>query len=129
MLTECMASRKGSPNRNKSFLLNRLQDMYGEDFHPIIKIAENCVELQDNADSIEVPELTEAPTVDEVEAKIDAQKARVKSIQLANAEWSRIAEYTEPKLKATELSGPNGGDIGVDHLFTVEFVNAPPADK
>jgi len=41
-----MARPSGSPNKNKSFLLNRLQAMYGKDFHPIIKIAENCVELR-----------------------------------------------------------------------------------
>ena len=35
-----MPSRKGSPNRNKAFLLKRLQDMYGEEFHPIIKMAD-----------------------------------------------------------------------------------------
>ena len=35
-----MPSRKGSPNRNKAFLLKRLQDMYGEEFHPIMKMAD-----------------------------------------------------------------------------------------
>ena len=35
-----MARTKGSTNKNKQFLLKRLQDMYGEDFHPIMKLAE-----------------------------------------------------------------------------------------
>lgn len=35
-----MPSRAGSPNKNKAFLLKRLQDMYGEDFHPIMQMAE-----------------------------------------------------------------------------------------
>mgnify|MGYP003329302120 CR=1 FL=1 len=42
-----MPSRLGSPNKNKKFLLNRLQDMYGQDFHPIMKMAENAVRLQE----------------------------------------------------------------------------------
>ena len=44
-----MPSRLGSPNKNKKFLLNRLQDMYGQDFHPIMKMAENAVRLHDIA--------------------------------------------------------------------------------
>ena len=77
------ATRKGSPNRNKQFLLNRLQDMYGADFHPIMTIAKNCNELQVDAEDKEGDD-------------------RVKALVLANAEWSRIAEYTEPKLKAVD---------------------------
>ena len=38
-----MPSRLGSPNNNKRFLLNRLQDIYGKDFHPIMKIADNAI--------------------------------------------------------------------------------------
>ena len=44
-----MPSRLGSPNRNKKFLLNRLQDMYGQDFHPIMKMAENAIRLHEIA--------------------------------------------------------------------------------
>ena len=79
-----MASRAGSPNRNKMFLLNRLQDMYGEDFHPIMQMAKNANELQQIADS------------DEGEPR-----DRV----VANNEWSKIAEYTEPKLKSIDKTG------------------------
>ncbi len=35
-----MASRLGSPNKNKQFLLKKLQDMYGKEFDPIMKMAE-----------------------------------------------------------------------------------------
>jgi len=38
-----MPGRLGSPNKNKKFLLNRLQYMYVQDFHPIMKMAENAV--------------------------------------------------------------------------------------
>ena len=68
-----MPSRLGSPNRNKKLLLNRLQDMDGQDFHPIMKMAENAVRLHDIA--------TWNDTIDA---------------------WDRIAKYTEPKLKAVD---------------------------
>ena len=44
-----MPSRLGSPNKNKKCLLNRLQDMYGQDFHPIMKMAENAIRLHEIA--------------------------------------------------------------------------------
>lgn len=95
----------GIPNKNKSFLMKRLQDMYGDDFHPIIKIASNCVELQKEVDTA-------------VESK--DKEAIVTSIKNANNEWARIAEYTEPKLKAVDVSvsGPDGGAI--QQKWTVE---------
>ena len=75
-----MPSRLGSPNKNKKFLLNRLQDMYGKDFHPIMKMAENAVRLHDIA--------SKNDTIDDLKCSIDA--------------WDRIAKYTEPKLKAVD---------------------------
>ena len=44
-----MPSRLGSPNKNKKFLLNRLQAIYGQDFHPIMKMAENAIRLHEIA--------------------------------------------------------------------------------
>ena len=44
-----MPSRLGSPNKNKRFLLNRLQDIYGKDFHPIMKMAENAMTVHEIA--------------------------------------------------------------------------------
>ena len=71
-----MPSRLGSPNKNKKFLLNRLQDMYGQDFHPIMKMAENAVRLHDIA--------SKNDNIDDLKRSIDAR--------------DRIAKYTEPKL-------------------------------
>jgi len=73
-------SRRGVPNRNKKFLLNRLQDMYGDDFHPIMRMAEQAVRLHERA---------EIGDTADIKASIDA--------------WDKIAAYTEPKLKATEV--------------------------
>ena len=44
-----MPSRLGSPNKNKKFLLNRLQDMYGDDFHPVVMTAGNAMTLHELA--------------------------------------------------------------------------------
>ena len=75
-----MPSRLGSPNKNKQFLFNRLQDMYENDFHPIMKMAENAITLHELASKIN--------SINDLSRSIDA--------------WDRIAKYTEPRLKAVE---------------------------
>jgi hypothetical protein len=70
-------SRLGIPNKNKKFLLARLQDMYGDQFHPIM-----------NAHKLDY--------IAESEGDVSALNAAVNA-------WSKIAEYTEPKLKAVEI--------------------------
>ena len=79
-----MPRPKGSTSKNKQFLLNRLQDMYGEDFHPIMKMAGNAVKLQEVADEAE---------------------AKPSDLVTASKAWGDIAEYTEPKLKSIEHKG------------------------
>ena len=74
-------SRLGSPNKNKKFLLARLQDMYGEQFHPIMKMAEAASKLD----------------------YIAEQEGDVTALTAALNGWGKIAEYTEPKLKAVEV--------------------------
>lgn len=74
-------SRLGSPNKNKKFLLARLQDMYGEQFHPIMKMAEAASKLDCIAE----------------------QEGDVAALTAALNGWGKIAEYTEPKLKAVEV--------------------------
>ena len=76
-----MPSRLGSPNKNKKFLLNRLQDMYGDDFHPIMKMAESAVRLHELA--------AQTQSVSDLKCSIDA--------------WDKIAQYTEPRLKSVDL--------------------------
>ena len=75
-----MPSRLGSPNKNKQFLLNRLQDMYGKDFHPIMKMTENAITLHELASKIN--------SINDLSRSIDA--------------WDRIAKYTKPKLRALD---------------------------
>ena len=75
-------------------MMKRLQDMYGEEFHPIMKMAENAVTLDRLA--------AEEPDVQTLRASVDA--------------WDRIAQYTEPKLKAMEITGEDGGPINIEKI-------------
>jgi hypothetical protein len=77
-----MARPVGASNKNKAFLMDRLQDMYGEDFHPIMRMAENAVTLHHQARG----------TMDTADLKLSIDA------------WDRIAQYTEPKLKASEVN-------------------------
>lgn len=81
-------SRQGRPNKNKKFLLARLQDEYGEQFHPIMQMAKNAHKMQTLLESL--PEDTS------VETLFIALKQAIDS-------WEKIAQYTEPKLKAMEV--------------------------
>jgi len=83
-----MASREGSPNKNKVFLMRRLQDMYGEEFHPIMNMAKNAHDFQKLVDGKKIePELMGSALVE------------------ANKLWEGIAQYVEPKLKSVEVKG------------------------
>ena len=81
-----MASRLGSRNKNKKFLLNRLQEMYGDDFHPILKMAENATTLH----------------------RIAAESSSVSDLKLSIDAWDKVAQYTEPKLKAIDIGLASG---------------------
>ena len=65
--------------------MSRLQSMYGKDFHPILRLADNAVRLDEMA--------KESNDVTAIRASVDA--------------WDRIAQYTEPKLKAVEVKADN----------------------
>ena len=84
-------SRIGIPNKNKKFLLARLQDMYGEQFHPILKMAEAASTLD---------------YIAEEEGDVTALNAAVNA-------WSKVAEYTEPKLKAVEIRADEGAVVAI----------------
>ncbi len=84
-------SRIGIPNKNKKFLLARLQDMYGESFHPILKMAEAASKLD---------------YIAEEEGDVTALNAAVNA-------WSKVAEYTEPKLKAVEIRADDATVVAI----------------
>jgi len=82
----------GVPSKNRKFLMNRLQDMYGKDFHPIMNMAAMAVDLHAIAQK--------TSDVSDMKACIDA--------------WDKVAQYTEPKLKAVEVTGEGGGALSVN---------------
>lgn len=92
-----MASRKGSPNRNKDFLLKRLQDMYGDDFDPIINACDNAIRMQDIA-TMAVAKEGEEVTAELMVGEFSMRKECVVA-------WDKIAQYVTPKLKAVEVDG------------------------
>ena len=81
----------GVPNKNKKFLLARLQDMYGESFHPIMKMAEAASKLD----------------------YIAEQEGDVTALNAAVNAWGKVAEYTEPKLKAVEIRADEGAVVAI----------------
>ena len=64
-----MPSRAGSPNKPKRLLITRLEKAYGKQFHPIMRLAENAVRLEEIAkQSNDV-----TPQLKAVEVKADNQ--------------------------------------------------------
>ena len=83
-----MARTKGALNRNKQRLMNALRAEYGDDFDPIMKMAKNSHVMQAKVDAL-------------IEADKEAEV--IAAIPEVNKEWSRIAEFVTPKLKAVEM--------------------------
>lgn len=74
---------KGTVAKNHQFLLNRLQDMYGKDWNPILKAAEMATRMHLVAEQSE--------EMADMKASVDA--------------WDKVAQYIAPKLKAVEIQG------------------------
>lgn len=88
-----MAGRpKGSQTRNSKFLLNRLKEIYGEEFEPVMRMAEMATLLQAEAMSCE-------------------KEHKSRAIKDAIDGWDKIAKYVQPTLKAVEISGTDGDSL------------------
>lgn len=97
-----MARQPGTAARNKAFLQKRLKDMYGDDFEPVMKMAENAVFLQS------VAKRFQDEIVDSIKAGALVDSAldqATESTNTAIAAWDRIAKYTTPQLKQIEIHG------------------------
>ena len=86
-----MARTKGAVGKNKAFLMARLQDMYGDQFHPILRIAENANRLDE----------------------LSRVENDVATIKAATDAWAKIAEYTEPKLSAVTIENDSSLTVSV----------------
>jgi hypothetical protein len=93
---------KGSSSKNKEFLMKRLQDMYGEDFDPIMMAAKNAYEMNQLSELELTPEQMEEMDGKDLLNFTDAVFNRKKECVTA---FDKIAQYVQPKLKAIELSG------------------------
>jgi hypothetical protein len=72
-------------NRNKKFLIDRLEKMYGKDFDPIMRAAANAVRME---------EIAQVAVDDEFNCRKECVAA-----------WDKIAKYVTPTLKAVEVQG------------------------
>ena len=75
-----MSRPKGAVGKNKQYLLNRLKDMYGEDFDPVMRMAAQAVKLDSLADD---------------DPSVTNQKESI-------AAWGKIAEFARKCLDAEE---------------------------
>ena len=75
-----MARPHNSKDKNRIFLMNRLKDLYGQDFDPIMRAAEQATRL--HAAAIDADDTR--PLKDSIDA------------------WLKIGEFVMPKLKAVE---------------------------
>lgn len=96
---------KGTVAKNHQFLLNRLQDMYGESFNPILKAAEQATRMHVLAE--------ESGKMEDLKSSVDA--------------WDKIASYLTPKLKAVELNTSDKASRQISSV-TINVVGADKAD-
>jgi len=108
-----MARTPGSINKNKRGLKSQLRQAYGADFDVIMMMGKNCVTLHkiatDHAEGL-------------VSIGVDGYGGKVidasSSAKTAIDALEKLAQYVEPKLKAVEVSGPDGGPI--DMTWSIE---------
>lgn len=105
---------KRGPGKNKQFLMNRLQDMYGKDFHPIMQMAKNATTLQSIADVHADGAITIEKDDEDKINMIDATSSSI----AATAAWEKIAPYVEPKLSASTV------DITATEISHEDWVKA-----
>ena len=113
-----MARKEGSTNKNKEFLMSRLQTMYGKDFHPIMQMAANANELQEMVVTAKddlhtlckkINEDTEPKEAGGAQAIRDLydsfSRKYTQSLNEAINAWEKIAPYIAPKYRSIDLSG------------------------
>jgi hypothetical protein len=111
----------GSKGKPKRMLTVRLQELYGDDFNPVVKMAGNAVTLQNIAqDAIEfynkaLQEIQDggASILDE-EAVKELMKMTQRMSQTATDAingWDRVAQYVQPKMKTIEHTGADGSEL------------------
>ena len=126
----------GARGKNKEFLMNRLQEMYGDDFDPIMKIAKNCTLQQRDADET-ISDVFEYYEKRKSEPKFDSDKLLalktsntefiIETLKPINEQWERMAAYVHPKLKAVEVklqsTDPYAGSTREELLLRLQLID------
>lgn len=82
-----MGRKAGGQNRNRTFTLNKLQEMWGVDFDPLMQASESAFRMTEIA-----------------KANKGGEDEFVQHKECVSA-WEKVAQYIQPKLKAVEHSG------------------------
>ena len=79
--------------------MNRLRELYGDDFDPVIKMSENADFMHQLSETARKAVESEEPTIDSplVEAAAKASKDSIDA-------WDKVAKYTTPQLKSIEVN-------------------------
>lgn len=96
-----MGEKRG-PNKNKRALQLALMNRFGEDFHVVMKVADQAVKLEEIADA-------------------DPDDAQTRKAALDG--WDKVAQYVEPKLKAIEHTGGQDED-GLPQGIKIEIIKS-----
>ena len=104
-----MSKVAGTRNKPKQYLIRRLNEYYGEDFEPVVKMAEQAVFLHAVAKNKQ-----ETYFDDDDPATIEATKD-------ALAAWNCVAKYVTPQLKAIEHAIPDGVDVNLDKVDKLDI--------
>lgn len=104
-------TRKGIPNKPKQVLLRRLKDAYGEQFNPIMRMAENAVKTETVSQEMYERFMAAKRAVEDGNATdVDPQMYVAAAAHLGQAlknsidAWDRVAKYTVPAIKAREVA-------------------------
>jgi hypothetical protein len=98
--------------------------MYGEDFNPIIKAAENAVRMQSIADDAQ--KKLKDNDVD-VELKIAISSNEFNQRKECVAAWDKIGQYVTPRLKAVEVVDEEGNNA-LPKFITINVVDPSSTD-
>jgi len=119
----------GTMNKNSKFLWQKLKDMYGDQFDPVMQMAENAVRLQTVADQCWAEDKT---VFEESDIKPEAGIKLIDKISTANNAinaWDKIAKFTTPTLKQIEITTAEAEDTFVPWELVKASVDEGEADN
>lgn len=107
----------GTPNKRTTELIERIKEVCGEEFDPVLgmaKLAQDELDGLNHDDNIrEIIDLAaKGEDLDALRERLKlAVKAEAANRQFALAALSEVAQYVHAKRKAVEVSGEGGGAV------------------